>query len=179
MPTAYGHILLDPRRRITTFRPLMRIHVHERAKMSPGPRPLWRSLLRGFRCRCPNCGEGAIFRGYLKPLPECPVCREDFTPQRADDFPPYVTIVVVGHLLVPILLAVQLTVELHPYAHLAIWLPLTAVATVALLRPVKGAIIALQWALRMHGFDGNPDPDRFTEYLGSAPAAPRPPQSPR
>jgi uncharacterized protein (DUF983 family) len=148
----------------------MRIHCHERALMSPGPRLLWRSLGRGLRCRCPHCGEGALFRGYLRPNVECPACREDMSHQRADDFPPYVTIVVVGHVIVPLMLAVQFAAELHPIAHLAIWLPLTAIATVAFLRPVKGAIIALQWALRMHGFDGHPNPDRFDQVLAQLPA---------
>lgn len=142
----------------------MRIHDHSPKKTAvfgAEPRPLLRALTRGFRCRCPNCGEGALFRAFLKPVAACPVCGEDFTHQRADDFPPYVTIVVVGHLLLPVLLAVQLTLDLPMAAHFAIWLPLTAVLTIALLQPVKGAIIALQWALRMHGFDGHPDPDRF------------------
>jgi uncharacterized protein (DUF983 family) len=111
-----------------------------------------------------------LFRGYLKARVECPTCREDLSHQRADDFPPYVTIVVVGHLIVPLMLAVQLAIELHPIAHLAIWLPLTAIATLALLRPVKGAIIALQWALRMHGFDGYPNPDRFDQLLAPLPS---------
>lgn len=144
----------------------MRIHEHKPAEIgdfSAGPRPLFAAVARGFRCRCPNCGKGSLFRGYLKPVAACPVCGEDFSHQRADDFPPYVTIVLVGHLLVPLLLAVQLTTDLSATTHLAIWLPLTAGLTLALLQPVKGAIIALQWALRMHGFDG--DPDRFDRVL--------------
>ena len=79
--------------------------------------------------------------------------------------------VIVGHVLLPIVLVVQTAVELHLLMHLAIWLPLTALVTVALLQPVKGAIVALQWALRMHGFDGHPDPDRFDRIL--APVAAR------
>lgn len=156
----------------------MRIHTYEKPKMSEGPRPVWQAMRRGFRCRCPNCGEGALFRAYLKPVATCPVCHEDFTHHRADDFPPYVTMVIVGHLLVPLMLAIQMEVELHPFVHLAIWLPLTTVATLALLQPVKGAIIALQWALRMHGFDGHPDPDRFERDLVRSEAAPVRPQSP-
>jgi len=55
---------------------------------------------------------------------------------------------------VPLILAVQLTTQLTVLQHMAIWLPLTAILTVGLLQPVKGAVIALQWALRMHGFNG-------------------------
>jgi uncharacterized protein (DUF983 family) len=117
------------------------------------PRPLYRSMLRGFLCRCPNCGKGSLFRAFLKPVANCAVCGEDYTHQRADDAPPYFTMVIVGHLLVPVLLAVQFTSSLTIMQHLMIWLPLTAIATVGLLQPVKGAIVGLQWALRMHGFD--------------------------
>lgn len=146
----------------------MRVHCHQPAGMSPGPRPLFRSMIRGFRGSCPHCGDGALLRGYLKPAAACPACNEDLSHQRADDFPPYVTIIIVGHLLVPAMLAVQMATDLHAYTHLAIWLPLTAFCTLALLRPVKGAIIAMQWALRMHGFDGDPEPDRYDGFLAPA-----------
>ncbi len=92
-------------------------------------------------------------------MAQCEVCGEDYTHQRADDAPPYFTMVIVGHLLVPVLLAVQLTSHLTVAQHLMIWLPLTGILTVGLLQPVKGAIIALQWALRMHGFDGRGEED--------------------
>jgi len=117
-------------------------------------RPLWPSMARGFIGRCPNCGKGHLFRAFLKPVASCEVCGEDYTHQRADDAPPYFTMVIVGHILVPLILAVQLTTQLTVLQHMAIWLPLTAIITVGLLQPVKGAVIALQWALRMHGFNG-------------------------
>ena len=70
-------------------------------------RDLFRAMRRGFRCRCPNCGKGALFAGYLKPLPECRVCGEDLSHQRADDAPPYFTILIVGHVIVPIMVTVS------------------------------------------------------------------------
>jgi uncharacterized protein (DUF983 family) len=123
------------------------------------PRPLWRGMVRGFFGRCPHCGKGRLFRAFLKPVAQCKVCGEDYSHQRADDAPPYFTMVIVGHILVPIILTVQFTTNLTVYQHLALWLPLTLILTVGLLQPVKGAIIALQWALRMHGFDGLEDDD--------------------
>ncbi len=135
------------------------------ATLEFGPRPLAPSLLRGFLCRCPNCGEGRLFGKFLKPVPSCAVCGEDFTHQRADDAPPYFTMVLVGHLMVPLVLAVQFTTNLSVAQHLAIWLPLTAGLTVGLLQPVKGATIALQWALRMHGFSGETNPDDDGQFV--------------
>ena len=127
---------------------------HDHALELLVPRPLWRAMARGFVGRCPNCGKGHLFGKFLKPVANCEVCGEDYTHQRADDAPPYFTMVLVGHLLVPVLLAVQLTTQLTVAQHLMIWLPLTGGLTVGLLQPVKGAVIAVQWALRMHGFDG-------------------------
>ena len=103
--------------------------------------------------RCPNCGKGALFARFLKPVANCSACGEDFTHQRADDAPPYFTIMIVGHVVVPIMVAVFLATELSFWTHMAIWIPLTLVMTLALLQPIKGAIIGLQWAQRMHGFD--------------------------
>ena len=79
--------------------------------------------------------------------------------RRADDFPAYIVILIVGHLLVPMVLLVE-TAYSPPYAvQLAVWLPLALVLSLALLQPVKGAIVGVQWALRMHGFGTMPDAD--------------------
>lgn len=126
-------------------------------------RNVWEAMWRGFLCRCPNCGRGALFNGYLKSVPACAACGEDLSHHRADDAPPYFTIVVVGHIIVPVMTAVFLATELSVMTHLAIWLPLTLVMTLAFLRPIKGALIALQWALYMHGFDTRSDPDAMPE----------------
>jgi len=120
-------------------------------------RPLFRAMARGFVGRCPNCGQGRLFGRFLKPVVTCAVCGENYTHHRADDAPPYFTMVLVGHIVVPLMAVTMVVTALSTTAQLAIWLPLTAILTVGLLQPVKGATIALQWALRMHGFDGKGD----------------------
>ena len=142
---------------------------HDHTVEPVSPRSVFRSLWRGFRGRCPHCGEGRLFRAFLKPVAACAACGEDMSHQRADDAPPYFTMVIVGHLLVPLMLAVMLLTDLPVAVNLAIWLPFTLIATIALLQPVKGAIIGLQWALRMHGFDGSTDPDAAPEGFLAGP----------
>jgi uncharacterized protein (DUF983 family) len=122
-------------------------------------RPRWQSVRRGFSGHCPHCGQGKLFRAYLKPVETCPVCAEDLSHQRADDFPPYITMVLTGHILVPLMLTVQMLTDFSVVTYLAIYLPLTVVAVFGLMQPVKGAVIGLQWALRMHGFGGRANPD--------------------
>ena len=120
---------------------------------------LAKAMWRGFRGKCPNCGEGHVFGRFLKVADTCEHCGEELFHQRADDLPAYLVMVVVGHLVVPAILAVE-TAYAPPYAfQLAVWLPLAVVLSVALLQPVKGAIVGLQWALRMHGFGALPDAD--------------------
>ena len=116
------------------------------------PVSLPKALLRGFAMRCPNCGEGHLFGRFLKVADHCDVCGEDFTPQRADDFPAYLVIIVVGHVVVPALLAVEVAYAPPAWLQLAIWLPVTLFSALGLLQPTKGAIVALQWQTRMHGF---------------------------
>ncbi|MBA7473741.1 hypothetical protein ES707_09085 [subsurface metagenome] len=118
-------------------------------------RDLWSAMKRGFRCRCPRCGEGKMFRAFLKTADNCPVCGLDFTPHRADDLPAYLVIVIVGHIVVPIALSIETNFSPAVWLQLSIYLPLTFVMSLALLQPVKGAVVGLQWALRMHGFDEN------------------------
>ena len=110
-------------------------------------------LMRGLRGLCPACGEGHMFRKYLKVADACPKCGEELQHHRADDFPAYLDIVIVGHVLIPIVLAVE--TELAPPMWLSMtgWPLIALVATLGLLQPIKGAVVAMQWFLGMHGFE--------------------------
>jgi uncharacterized protein (DUF983 family) len=122
-------------------------------------RNVWTALKRGFRGRCPRCGEGKLFRAFLKTADHCSACGQDFTPHRADDLPAYLVIVIVGHIVVPLALMIETNYSPPVALQLAIYLPLTFIASLVLLQPVKGAVVGVQWALRMHGFDElNPEP---------------------
>lgn len=116
-------------------------------------RELGAAMKRGLLGRCPHCGEGKLFRSYLRPVANCSACNEDYTPQRADDLPAYLTVVIVGHIVVALFMAVENVGGLSMWAHLAIWVPITILMSLAMLQPIKGATIGLQWANRMHGFD--------------------------
>jgi len=95
-----------------------------------------------------------MFRAYLKVDDNCPVCNEELFHQRADDAPPYVTIVIVGHAVVGLLLSAEWISSAVPlWLQLAGWCALALGLSLVLLPRVKGALVALQWALRMHGFE--------------------------
>jgi uncharacterized protein (DUF983 family) len=133
--------------------------VWTRESASAEKRNVWTALKRGFRGRCPRCGEGKLFRAFLKVDDHCSVCGLDFTPHRADDLPAYLVIVIVGHLVVPLALMIETNYSPPVALQLAVYLPLTLVLSLLLLQPVKGAVVGMQWALRMHGFDEqNPEP---------------------
>ena len=119
-------------------------------------RDVWAATKRGFRGRCPRCGEGKLFRAFLKVDSNCSTCGLDFTPHRADDLPAYLVIVIVGHIIVPLALLIETNYAPPVALQLSIYLPLTLILSLLLLQPVKGTVVGLQWALRMHGFDDNP-----------------------
>jgi uncharacterized protein (DUF983 family) len=110
-------------------------------------------LWNGLRGRCPNCGKGHIFRKFLKVQDQCEVCGEELHHHRADDFPAYLVIVLVGHLVVPLVLHVEMAYEPAYWIHAVIWLPLTLALTLLLIQPIKGAVIAIQWRIGMDGFE--------------------------
>jgi uncharacterized protein (DUF983 family) len=118
-------------------------------------RDIWAALKRGLRGRCPRCGEGNLFRAFLKVADHCSVCGQDFTPHRADDLPAYLVIVIVGHIVVPTILWIETDYSPSVPLQLSIYLPFTLILSLLLLQPVKGAVVGVQWALRMHGFDEN------------------------
>ncbi|MCE7028229.1 DUF983 domain-containing protein [Jiella sp. CBK1P-4] len=121
-------------------------------------RPIGRSLWRGFKSRCPQCGEGRLFKSFVKSVDECGVCGLEVHHHRADDLPPYLTIFIVGHIVVAGFMGMEEAVELTMWQHLAIWVPVTILLSLALMQPLKGATIGLQWALKMGGFSDEPQP---------------------
>ena len=111
------------------------------------------AMKRGFFSRCPHCGQGRMFRAFLKVADKCPTCGEALHHHQADDFPAYVVIVVVGHILVPLVLLVETQLAPPFWVGMTLWPAAVVVLTLALIQPVKGAIVGMQWALGMHGFD--------------------------
>ncbi|HEX2020152.1 MAG TPA: DUF983 domain-containing protein [Aurantimonas sp.] len=132
-----------------------------RANSLEGERPLGPALVKGFRCRCPNCGEGRLFKSFLKSVDSCSACGQEIHHHRADDLPPYITIFIVGHVIVAGFMALDETIALSMWAHFAIWVPITIALSLVLLQPLKGATIALQWSLRLGGFGGEDEADRI------------------
>lgn len=112
------------------------------------------AMRRGALGKCPNCGEGRMFRSYLQVAEGCAVCGEAFHHHRADDAPAYLTILIIGHAFLPFILGIEEVFEPPIWLHVVLWGTLIPAACVALLRPVKGVIVGLQWASRMHGFGG-------------------------
>jgi uncharacterized protein (DUF983 family) len=84
------------------------------------------ALWRGVRGRCPRCGHGRLFCAFLKVDDHCSVCRLDFTGHRADDLPAYLVIVIVGHVLVPAILWIEVDYAPSLAFQLGIYVPISA-----------------------------------------------------
>ena len=124
------------------------------------PSGWWPAVRRGARGRCPACGGGRLFGRFLKVADACEACGQELHHHRADDFPPYLVIFIVGHIVGTGILVSETEFEGTPlWFHLAVWPALTVALCLALLQPVKGAVVGLQYALRMHGFGLTPDRD--------------------
>ncbi len=114
-------------------------------------RALGPALRNGLCRRCPACGQGVLFAGYLRPVAACGACGEALGHIRADDFPPYIAILVAGHVVVPLLLFVEQTWAPPLWLQALVW-PVLALVLVAVLLPVaKGGAIAAMWALGLAG----------------------------
>ncbi len=119
-------------------------------------RDTWPALRKGWLGKCPACGGAPMMQGYLTVRHSCPSCGEALHHHRADDGPAYLTILIVGHLMAPLLMWVFTTFRPEPSVLIAIFSTFTVVTSLYLLPRIKGAMVALQWAKRMHGF-GSPD----------------------
>lgn len=123
-------------------------HTREFQLPASGLEAGWRGALN----KCPRCREASLFMRFLKPMPHCPHCGQDWTLQQADDFPAYIAIFLTGHLLAPLIILMIAEYDMSAGLLLAIILPLSAIMMLALLQPVKGCVIALQWWMGLHGF---------------------------
>ena len=115
-------------------------------------RPLGQSIRRGFMRRCPCCGEGKLFDGYLKVVDRCETCGEDFRAQRADDGPPWLTMLIVGHIMAPAMHVAFVHYRPDPMTLFLIFAVGCVGLSLVLLPRLKGLMVAFQWARRMHGF---------------------------
>lgn len=122
-------------------------------------RPLKPAMLRGWRRRCPRCGAGPVLRGYLQVRDACPSCGQALHHHRADDGPAYMTILIVGHLMAPLILIAFARFRPDPMVLGTVFSIGTVALSLYLLPRLKGMLIAIQWAKRMHGFGKEPQLD--------------------
>ena len=117
--------------------------------------PLGAALWRGLIGRCPACGKTRLFRGYLRVADACANCAAPLGAIRSDDAPPYFTIFVTGHIVIPGMFLVEKAYAPPDWVQAAIWLPVTLLLCLGLLRPIKGATVGLM--LRLGLLRAGPD----------------------
>ena len=117
-------------------------------------RSIGRAVWNGMKLRCPHCGEGHLFSSYLKVADTCDVCGEELSHHRADDFPPYLSIVIVGHVIIGLMLHLEMAYEnIAPWVYVVTMVPAAIILPLVMLPSIKGAVVGLQWANKMYGFD--------------------------
>lgn len=116
--------------------------------------------MRGLKHKCPHCGIGKLYTSYLKVTDRCANCGEQLHHHRADDAPPYFVMLIVGHVLVGAVLTIEQWISPATWLYAVVLGPLVMLLVLTMLPRVKGILVGLQWALRMHGFgDSAPEID--------------------
>lgn len=132
------------------------VHIEEQTVAAKAAEPEERvtrsAMLRGWRRKCPNCGSGPMMKSYLKVRDTCPVCDEELHHHRADDGPAYLTILIVGHVMAPLIIWAFTEFRPDPMVLATVFTVGCVALSLYLLPRLKGAIVGLQWAKRMNGF---------------------------
>jgi uncharacterized protein (DUF983 family) len=115
-------------------------------------RNIWQAMTRGWRQKCPSCGDGRLYGKYLKVNDVCSTCGTELHHHRADDAPPYFVMTITAHIVVGGILILERLYSPPTWVQLSIWLPMLVLLSLWLLPRVKGTLIGYQWALKMHGF---------------------------
>lgn len=155
-------------------RPLEQRWDEDERTLAGAPSGLPQALARGFQMRCAACGSGRMFRSFLQPVEACATCGVDWRRRTADDFPPYLVILLIGHIIAPAMIWVETTWHPPMWVHLSLWLPAVTLLALGLIQPVKGAVMAFQW---WH-WDFGKSPDQGALPNATASAADRESPSP-
>lgn len=115
-------------------------------------RPFGPALRHALRCRCPACGNAPLFAGFLTPVDHCRACGQSWRDHRADDFPAYIVILLLGHLLVPTMIEVNIAFAVPMAVQIVLWPAIGLMLCLLMIRPAKAGVIAYQWSRRMYGF---------------------------
>ena len=107
--------------------------------------PVERAIMRGIRGRCPRCGEGKLYQGFLGLKPKCESCGLDYGFADAGDGPAVFGILIGGFIVVFAAMIVEIMYQPPYWVHAALWVPLILIVTLGPLRPIKGVLIALQY----------------------------------
>lgn len=113
--------------------------------MSDDQPPLWPQLKRALRGRCPACGQGRLFSSYLKQVKACSACAESYGHIRADDGPAWLTILITGHILVPLILEFEKNATWPLWVPMVLWPFLALVLALLILPLAKGFFITILW----------------------------------
>ncbi|MFY9287963.1 MAG: DUF983 domain-containing protein [Alphaproteobacteria bacterium] len=113
-------------------------------------------LGRALRERCPHCGQGRMFTSYLRIVSACSVCGEKFGHIRADDGPAWITILLTGHIIVPLLVHIQSRVEWPMWQSMLIWITATTLLALALLPRSKSVFVSIIWYTKSPGSENRP-----------------------
>jgi uncharacterized protein (DUF983 family) len=124
--------------------------MHESKPMS-SEITLRKAAERGILGRCPCCGKGRLFARFLKQVDACADCGEAFAGLRADDAAPWATIIIVGHIFLPLVFMVDLTGIMPLWAELTLWSGLLTLLSLALLPRAKGMMLGVLWQTRATG----------------------------
>ena len=120
-------------------------------------RPVLPAVRTGFAGKCPACQKGKLFSSKLSVHDNCQSCGEELFHHRADDLPAYLNVFIVGHIVVGLMVLVMRWDLLSVWPLTGLAMVLALIAALMLMRPLKGAVLGAQWALRMHGFGGDVD----------------------
>jgi uncharacterized protein (DUF983 family) len=113
--------------------------------MTDIPPTLTESALRGIACKCPRCGKGGIYQGFLNLRPRCEVCELDFAFMDSGDGPAIFVIMIAGAIVVGAALITEVKYQPPLWLHAVLWLPLVLATTLLPLRSMKSLLIALQY----------------------------------
>ncbi len=118
--------------------------------------PIRSALAKGLTCRCPACGSAPLFDGYLRVRTNCGACGADLSGQDSGDGPAAFIILTVGAIVVAAALITEIAYSPPVWLHMVLWLPLSVVLVLGLMRPFKATLIALQYRNRREDFGGGP-----------------------